>query len=405
MNRKIFRCFLGKQETKIIKRFLFGFWCLVFVLGIVSMGPMAFGADDAGEEKISDGLVLWNGLGSNEEVLNSFVGPNLEFYTGGYWPHVQGDREYVPGYHGNGVTLKGSYGYWERIHNIVLNNLGNYLYPEKGSIELWYYYTDEPIAYSHNPHRLFGGAYGLGSGIGFHAYDPEDGNPARLYIVLHFGGPSCFASYGMTNIPKNEWVHLAASWDRNGIDGTTDSIRLYVNNEVVATATENNWGTNVGQRVDICGGNGHNMIGKYKMDELKIWNYAKTNFFSNPSTIDIDPDKLNLESKGKWVTCYIELPGELLIEDIDIDTVAIAKINENPIDILYSEGPINIGDYDGDDIQDLMVKFDRQGLIAILKNMNARDGDEIALTVSGKLIGGESFEGSYTIKVINKGNK
>jgi len=26
------------------------------------------------------------------------------------------------------------------------------------------------------------------------------------------------------------------------------------------------------------------------------------------ATVDLDPDTLNLESKGKWITCYIELP-------------------------------------------------------------------------------------------------
>jgi hypothetical protein len=396
MNINIFRCFLCEQETKIIKRFLFGFWCLVFVLVIVSMEPMAYGAD---------GLVLWNGLGSDEEVLNSFVGPNLEFFTGGGGIHVQGDRDYVAGYDGNGVTLKGSYFNMARVHNIVLNNLGNYIDTEKGCIELWYFQTESPVAYHHGIYRLFGGSYGLGSGIAFQAQNAWGGIPARITFALSFGVPACFVWYDLANIPNDEWIHLAASWDRKGIDGTTETIRLYVNNVVVATTNNNHWGTIVGQRVDICGGNDEYVSGKFKMDELKIWDYAKTNFFSNPSTIDIDPDKLNLESKGKWVTGYIELPGEFLIDDIDIETVAIAKINENTIDLLYREGPADIGDYDGDDIQDLMVKFDRPELIALLKNMNAQDGDEIDLTVSGKLTGGESFEGSCTITVINKGKK
>jgi hypothetical protein len=144
-------------------------------------------------------------------------------------------------------------------------------------------------------------------------------------------------------------------------------------------------------------------LGTYSDASKKAYIYRFRDLIE--ATIDIDPDKLNLKSKGKWVTGYIEFTGDYLVEDVDIDTVAIAKINENPVDLLYREGPADIGDHDWDDIQDLMVKFNRQGLIALFKNMNAQDGDEIALTVSGKLTGGESFEGSCTITVINKVKK
>lgn len=372
------------------------FWCLVFLLGFFSMGSLVLG---------TNGLVLWNTLGSDEEVLNSVIGPNLEFYRGGYWPHVQGDRDYVNGYSGNAVTLKGNYVNMHRVHNIILNNPGNYLDPEQGSIELWYYQTAVPIIYSHGIYRLFGGGYGLGSGIVFQAMHSGSGRPASIIVALIFGGTPCIIWYDIANINNNEWVHLAMSWDRNGIDGTTDTLRLYVNNVPVASTTQNNWGTVVGQRVDICGGNDHNLIGKFKMDELKIWNYAKTNFFDIPCTIDINPGKINLKSKGKWVTAYIEFEGNASIEEVELDSVAIEKINGNPIDAIYRDGPADTGDHDLNDIPDLMVKFHRQALIARFKNMNAKDKDEMILTVSGNLTGGESFEGDCTVTVIKKGKK
>lgn len=37
--------------------------------------------------------------------------------------------------------------------------------------------------------------------------------------------------------------------------------------------------------------------------------------------IDIDPDTLNLSSKGKWVTCYIWLPEDYDIADIDPNSI------------------------------------------------------------------------------------
>jgi hypothetical protein len=388
-----------KTKRIFLKQQFFKLAVITCSMLLISTTGLFAGVED------TNGLVLWNGLGSDDEVLNSFVGPNLAFYTGGSWPHVQGDRDYVAGYEGNAVTLKGSYWNMHRVHNIVLNNLGNYLDPEKGSIEFWFYYTATPIIYSHGLYRLFGGGYGLGSGIGFQAFHTWGGLPARMMFLLYFGGPTCLVWYDIANINTHEWVHLAASWDRNGIDGTVDAIRLYVNNVQVAATTQNNWGTTVGQRVDICGGNDHNLIGKFKMDELKIWNYAKTNFFDIPSTIDIDPGKMNLKSNGKWVTGYIELPGDYLAEDIDLDTVAIAEINGNPVGPLYREGPADIGDHDLNDIPDLMVKFDRQAIITLFKNMAAKDGDEMILTVTGKLTGGESFEGGCTITVLKKGKK
>lgn len=72
------------------------------------------------------------------------------------------------------------------------------------------------------------------------------------------------------------------------------------------------------------------------------------------ATIDFDPDTLNLKSKGEWITVYIELPKSYNISQIDISSI---KLN-NTIPALAQ--PIGIGDYDVDDIPDLMVKFERK---------------------------------------------
>ncbi|MBW2742309.1 MAG: hypothetical protein JRE64_26535 [Deltaproteobacteria bacterium] len=45
-----------------------------------------------------------------------------------------------------------------------------------------------------------------------------------------------------------------------------------------------------------------------------------------PCTIDIHPDTLNKKSKGKYITCYIELPEAYSVEDIDIDTVMLKAL-------------------------------------------------------------------------------
>jgi len=115
------------------------------------------------------------------------------------------------------------------------------------------------------------------------------------------------------------------------------------------------------------------------------------------AAVDIHPDTLNRKSKGKWVTAYIELPDGFNVEDIDIGTLAVTAVDENPIvEPLYAESsPTSIGDYDADGIPDLMVKFDRNGLIESISPGNRK------ITISGKLTGGTDIEGSDTLRVIH----
>jgi len=112
------------------------------------------------------------------------------------------------------------------------------------------------------------------------------------------------------------------------------------------------------------------------------------------ASMDIDPDTLNLKSKGKWITCYIEFSDGYDVSELDVGAVELETISAE-------ESPTQVGDYDGDGISDLMVKFDRQVLIEYL---GGATGDVI-LTVTGELTDGTPFEGSDTIRVISPGGK
>ena len=112
-----------------------------------------------------------------------------------------------------------------------------------------------------------------------------------------------------------------------------------------------------------------------------------------PATIDINPRTLNLKSKGKWITAYIELPEGYDVGDIDVFTILLEyTIPVGP------DAPSEIGDYDEDGIPDLMVKFDRAQVIALL--MALLSVDEATLTITGEA-NEIPFEGTDTIRVIN----
>jgi parallel beta-helix repeat protein len=101
-------------------------------------------------------------------------------------------------------------------------------------------------------------------------------------------------------------------------------------------------------------------------------------------SIDIDPNTLNLKSKGKWITCYI-MPNEPYgPSDIDISTI-----------LLEDTIPAEWGDIQGDT---LMVKFDRSEVEDMLPVGTYN------LKVTGELADGTSFEGySDEIRVIDPG--
>jgi hypothetical protein len=109
-----------------------------------------------------------------------------------------------------------------------------------------------------------------------------------------------------------------------------------------------------------------------------------------PATIDIDPDTLNLKSRGKWITAYIELPSGYNLADIDVSSIKLQGVVQAELH------PTEVGDHDGDGVPDLMVKFDRSAVQALLES------GEVKLTITGKWHA-VLFKGSDVIRVIESG--
>jgi hypothetical protein len=221
-----------------------------------------------------EGLVLWNRLGSEQEVLHSAFGPDLAFYPGDW------DRAYVPGRYGGAVAIDWDAYPAQRVRNLLLEDVPQVIDPEQGTIELWYRQTEGPIIYSHGAYRFFDGAYGLESGMGFHAIHAQvNGDlPARIEFYLLLGGTQRRVWYATSQIPNEQWVHLAATWDRRGIGSSDETMQLYVDGVKVDALTEDDWGTTLGSQVGICGGNDQNLLNKFAMDNLIVWDHAVTDF-------------------------------------------------------------------------------------------------------------------------------
>jgi hypothetical protein len=178
-------------------------------------------------------------------------------------------------------------------------------------------------------------------------------------------GPSCVAFSQPVTITFNYTVNYDANYSE-ALEGTWE---LYWYNPTVQ-----NW-----EQVGACDATTN-------ICTANVTHFS-TFVVAQPASVDIDPDTLNLKSKGKWITAYIELPWIWDVRDIKIETV---KLN---VVVPAELHPIQVGDYDEDEIEDLMVKFDRSAVISLV-TQNTAD-----LMVSGE-VAGVTFWATDTIRII-----
>lgn len=82
-----------------------------------------------------------------------------------------------------------------------------------------------------------------------------------------------------TTFTTGTQVHLACVWDNAGIGGS-EKYQIYKNGVKIASSTTNvlqAMGTDIRMRLGNCWDNNGRYL-KGVMDNVKIWNYAKTNF-------------------------------------------------------------------------------------------------------------------------------
>lgn len=133
------------------------------------------------------------------------------------------------------------------MHTAILRK--SILNPEHGAIEIWYRQQSNPVPSKHNPHRIFGGPYSLTGAdeVMLFSQDRRDSGSPRLHFEVFFGEeppPSTLAhvvaarslvdggrGYRISRL-NGRWIHIAGVWDRHGISGTKDTVRVYVNGKV-----------------------------------------------------------------------------------------------------------------------------------------------------------------------------
>jgi len=106
--------------------------------------------------------------------------------------------------------------------------------------------------------------------------------------------------------------------------------------------------------------------------------------------INVDPNTLNLSSNGNTVKAVLQLPEGYDPHDIVIETVSIGGV------IFANPSPISYSDENGDGIMELVVKFDRAALEAILI-----EGDSVPVTVTGEVRDTTWFTGTDYIRAIH----
>ena len=208
-------------------------------------------------------MTLWNKLGSADEVVNSEIGPdgtivgtvnfnNDVMFDKGATPKGRGD--------GNGIDFP----------TTVVD-------PEKGTVEMWAEFYGPPVAYSHGVYGFVNTGHWTHNVVAFYWHNVD----SKIDMTLQFNGTIRGATFTGFSPPLDEPVHLAFVWDRNGIAGTGDYMRIYVDGVVVATnTTQNDWGT------DNTSGNFRvaapwdtsYATDRYSVDNVKVWNSAKTYF-------------------------------------------------------------------------------------------------------------------------------
>ena len=122
-------------------------------------------------------------------------------------------------------------------------------------------------------------------------------------------------------------------------------------------------------------------------DGITVVDMGAYEFTSIQAEVRITPRSINLTSSSKWITCYIWLPYDYSVVDIDSNSIFLNGL------IRAESVGVN------EEKQVVIARFSREELLGILKT------GEVELTINGWLMDGIVFEGKDVIRVMHKPDK
>jgi hypothetical protein len=246
-----------------------GTWPVTTALGKLALDPALISrlTRVAGDSAGARGLVLWNGLGSKQEILNSHAG------TGGT---IHGNLVFSSGKRGDGVSVNGAGGI--QFPPASMRGLG-----QPTTLELWI-----RIPESSGVQKMVMWCHHAPNGAGMYVLlSPEK----RLTFYVGNNSSDTFVEPLPVSGPLSggDWHHVAVTWDMvNTIDGT-DTLRVYMDGNVafrtsVRTASVPNPFRSVGDHLNFMlgcqgyGGRSDSDAFDGTLDEFKVWDHVITDF-------------------------------------------------------------------------------------------------------------------------------
>ena len=219
--------------------------------------------------------VLWNRLGSQEEVQNSEVGANFQARAG---------VTFVDGVFGGALATEGG----EVGGGGYLTMSPDQFFPAEqtqGTVEVWMEKRIKRFTPFGSPLLGIFGIQPYGGGYDSITAFWSDGftgfGGIQFQIVDGSGAAHIANDLGWNDIPVGEWVHLGFAWDLNGIDGTEDKLRVYRDGVLVGKNTDAISGIKSStQEVRVLGHHAYSRFGQSTayLDNLKVWDFAKIDF-------------------------------------------------------------------------------------------------------------------------------
>jgi len=254
------------------------------------------------KQSIPASLVYWNRFSSQADIVSPAVG------GAGIWDKLTNEMTMVGGGRfGNGIEFLEPNHYLGQDYSmdsvyLPMDNITS----QQGTVEFWvkpYWSSNIPDAATvrtffssaqYVPQKWYRGFYTNMAGVGLSWNDGNREFTAQL-LQRDSAGTDAVWSIALTigtnliSVSSNQWTHFAVVWDRAGVAGSGDTLRLYQDGELkgaitdaipadVALAPYLSFGAQGQHNFGITTGENGYSSSYGVLDNLKVYNVAKTDF-------------------------------------------------------------------------------------------------------------------------------